>query len=390
MKARRAVLIKLPRGMCDVDYIKRLMALSNLAYRGYEVLVSDIPKTIQNHLYNSFKDYLGSLVFGAKPKRWFARAWVPLKILRFYGDGSMKGDKGAPVVLDFRGSVIRLRQVCKNELGFVVTIQMPKWVIDRVKEGGDIKYAMIGLKDDKPYLALVAERVVEPYVPSGYRLVIDVNAWNNGIAWGLIRDRSIIRWKPERPSLREIDNLYNLSMRLSREYGRLRRLGLHRTVEGRRLWRNIKRVRRKIYAKLRDYAQKLVHRLVRKALRHRALVIIDDMIEKSRRELIEEKIPRGLRKIYLAETRRFVKLLITQLRWYGVPYEFKRLPSTICPVCQHELTQLPDRTMACTNCGFKAPRDKVPIHWALRGYNSTKGWPPPNGEVVRFTTQLYD
>jgi len=44
------------------------------------------------------------------------------------------------------------------------------------------------------------------------------------------------------------------------------------------------------------------------------------MIEESRRELIEEKIPRGLRKVYLAETRRFVKLLITQLQWYGVPY----------------------------------------------------------------------
>jgi len=225
---------------------------------------------------------------------------------------------------------------------------------------------MIGLENDEPYLALVAERVVEPYQPSNYMLVIDVNAWSNGVAWGLIRDGSIIRWKPERPRLSEVEALYDLSIRLSRKYGRLKRLGLHKTVEGRRLWRNIKKVRRKIYAKLRDYAQKLVHRLVRKALRHRALVIIDDMIEESRRELIEEGLPTGLRKIYLAETRRFVKLLITQLRWYGVPYEFKRLLSTICPICRHELTQLPGRTMVCTNCGFKAPRDKVPMYWAMK------------------------
>jgi putative transposase len=364
MTARRAVLIKLPRDKCDVDYVKQLMALANLAYRGYEVWVPNMPRTIQHQLYD-FRDFKDSLVFGATPKRWFARAWVPLKTLRIYGDGSRKGDKSAPVVLDFRSNVIKLRQVCRSESGFVVEVPMPNWVIERVNESGDIKFAMIGLENDEPYLALVAERVVEPYQPSNCMLAIDVNAWNNGIAWGLIRDGSIIRWKPERPRLSEVEALYDLSMRLSREYGRLKRLGLHKTVEGRRLWRNIKKVRRKIYAKLRDYAQKLVHRLVRKALRHRALVIIDDMIEESRRELIEERIPRGLRKVYLAETRRFVKLLITQLQWYGVPYRFERLYSKVCPVCQHELTQLPGRTMACTNCGYKAPRDLVPIHWAL-------------------------
>ena len=364
MIARRAVLIRLPKDKCDIKYMRRLMALSNLAHRGFEIWVTDIPKNIQHQLY-SFKNYTESLVFGSVPKRWFARAWVPLKTVRIYGDGSMKGDKGAPVVLDFRSNVIKLRQVCRSESGFVVEVPMPNWVIERVNEGGDIKFAMIGLRDDEPYLALVAERVVEPYQPSNYMLVIDVNAWSNGVAWGLIRDGGIIRWKPERPNLREIESLYDLSMRLSREYGRLRRLGLHRTVEGRRLWRNIKRVRRKIYAKLRDYAQKLVHRLIRKALRHKALVIIDDMIEESRRELIEERIPRGLRKIYLAETRRFVKLLTTQLQWYGVPYRFERLPSITCPICGHELIQERNRVMACPNCGYKAPRDLVPIHWAL-------------------------
>jgi len=371
MKTHKAILIKLPRDKCDVDYIKRLMALTNLAYREYEVWVPNIPRTIQHQLYG-FKNFMESLVFGTTPKKWFAETWVPLKVLRIYADGSRKGDEGAPVVLDFRGSVIRLRQVCRSEPGFVVEVPMPIWVIERVKEGGDVRYAMIGLKDDKPYLALVAERVVEPYQPSDYMLVIDVNSWNNGIAWGLIRDGRLVKWKPERPKLSEIESLYNHSVRLSREYGRLKRLGLHKTVEGKRLWQEIKGVRRKLYAKLRDYAQKLVHRLVRKALRHKALVIIDDMTEESRKELLEEKIPSGLRKLNLAYTRRLVKLLIIQLEWYGVPYEFKRLPSTVCPVCEHELTQLPGRTMVCESCGFKAPRDLVPIHWALRSKKCLK------------------
>ncbi|MCG2862835.1 MAG: hypothetical protein L7G98_04900 [Vulcanisaeta sp.] len=61
------------------------------------------------------------------------------------------------MILDFRGSVIRLRQVCRSEPGFVVEVPMPKWVVDRIKEGGDVGFAMIGLKDGEPYLALVAE-----------------------------------------------------------------------------------------------------------------------------------------------------------------------------------------------------------------------------------------
>jgi putative transposase len=271
------------------------------------------------------------------------------------------------VVLDFRGSVIRLRQVCKNESGYSIELPMPKWVIDRIKEGGDVRFAMIGLRDNEPYLALVAERVVEPYVPSGYRLVVDVNAWSNGVAYGIINPSNrIAEYSPLRPNLRLIDTWYHRAEKLSKELGKLKRLGLGSTPGAKRLWREIKALRRKVYAYLRDFAQKRAHELVMKALRLRAGVLIDDMIEESRRELLEEKIPRGLRKVYLAETRRFVKLLITQLQWYGVPYRFERLPSTICPVCQHELTQLPGRIMVCTNCGFKAPRDKVPMHWAVR------------------------
>jgi len=365
MKAMRAILTKLPRDECDADYIRRLMALTNLAYRGFEVFASDLLKYVQYQLYG-FKNYMESLVFGTTPKRWFARAWVPLKTLRIYQDGSMKGDRNAPVVLDFKSNVIKLRQVCRNEPRYSIEVPMLRWVIERVKEGGDVRFAMIGLRNNKPYLVLVAERVVEPYQPSNYMLVIDVNAWNHGIAWGLIKDGKLVKWKPERPRLSEIETLYNLSVRLSKKYGKLKRLGLGKTAEGEKLWLEIKKVRRKIYAKLRDYTQKLVRRLVRKALRHRALVIIDDMIEESRRELLEEKIPSGLRKLYLMYTKRFVKLLITQLQWYGVPYKLKRLPSTVCPICEHELIQEEGRTMVCTNCGFKAPRDKVPIYWAIR------------------------
>ncbi len=83
MKAHRTLLIKLPKDKCDVNYIKRLMALTNLAYHDFETWEPDIPKTIQHQLYE-FKNYKNSLVFGTEPKRWFAETWVPLKVLRIY------------------------------------------------------------------------------------------------------------------------------------------------------------------------------------------------------------------------------------------------------------------------------------------------------------------
>jgi putative transposase len=366
MKAYRARLTRLPKGKCDVDYIRRLMALTNLAYRDYEVWVPDILKNIQYQLYGSFKNYMGSLVFGTEPKRWFARSWVPLKVLRIYDDGSMKGDRTAPVVLEFRSNVIRLRQVCKNKPGYSIELPMSKWVNDRIRESADVKFAMIGLKDNEPYLALVAEREIEPYQPSSYILVIDVNAWNNGIAWGLIKDGKLITWRTERPGTFLINTLYHQAVDRERKAGKLKRLGYTGSAKVDENKEQARARRSRIYKVTKDKAYFLASKLVRKALKYRALLVIDDMTEESRRELLEEGLPRDVIKLLMSNLRRFIHQLETLARWYGVPYEFKRLPSKVCPVCNHELTQLPGRTMACENCGFKAPRDMVPMYWAIK------------------------
>jgi len=365
MKAHRAILIKLPRDKCDANYIKRLMALSNLAYRDYEVWTPDLPRTIQHQLYG-FKNFMESLVFGTTPKKWFAETWVPLKTLRIYADGSMKGDKGAPVALDFRSDVIRLRQVCRSEPGSVVEVPMPRWVIDRVGEGGDVRFAMIGLKDDKPYLALIAEREVESYIPSEYILAVDVNSWGHGIAWGLIRSGRIVSFKQEGLNPRRIVSLYNQAVRRERKVGRLKRLGLDDETNAKRARRMARRLRSRAYRLIRAEAVFLARKLTKKALRYKAMVVIDDVNWESLKELLTRRYGGRVGKLLLSGLKRFVKLLVTQLEWYGAPYEFRRLYSRKCPRCEHELTQEEGRTMVCKNCGFKAPRDKVPIHWAMK------------------------
>jgi len=232
-----------------------------------------------------------------------------------------------------------------------------------------VRFAMIGLKDDKPYLALVAERTVEPYQPSGYRLVVDVNSWKYGIAWGLIRNGKLITWRTEKPDTFLINTLYHQAVDRERRAGKLRRLGYGGTTVVNRVRKQAFTRRSRIYRITRDKAYFLASKLVRKALRYGALLVIDDMIEESRRELLEEGLPRDVIKLLMSNLKRFVHQLETLAQWYGVPYEFKRLPSKVCPVCQHELTQEEGRIMICENCGFKAPRDLVPIHWALREHN---------------------
>jgi putative transposase len=346
------------------------MALTNLAYRDYEVWVPSLPKTIQHQLYGSFKDYMGSLVFGTEPKRWFAGTWIPLKILRVYQDGSMKGDKGAPVVLDLKNNVIEMRWVCKNKVSIPMPDQVVNWINERVREGGDVRFARIGLKDNEPYLALIAEREVEPYQPSEYKLVVDVNSWRYGIAWGLIHNGQLVSFKQEKPNLNELLTLYYQAVKRGKKHGALMRIGLHRMTQGKRLRRQAEARMGKIYRVTRDKAYFLASKLVRKALRYRALLVIDDVTEESRRELLEEKLPPDVIKLLMSNLKRFVHQLETLAQWYGVPYRFKRLPSTICPICRHELIQLPDRTMVCENCGFKAPRDKVPMYWAIKEVHS--------------------
>jgi putative transposase len=366
MKAHRTLLIKLPRDKCDVDFIKRLIALTNLAYRDFEVLVPDMFKSIQYQLYGSFSNYKNSLMFGTAPKRWFAKTWVPLKTLRIYSDDSMKGSIGAPVALDFRNGVIRLRQVCKNEPRYSIELPMPSWVIDRVKEGGDVKFAMIGLKDGEPYLALTAEREVEPYQPSEYKLVVDVNSWRYGIAWGLAKNGKLITWKTEKPDTFLINTLYYQAMDRERKVGKLKSLGYGNSAKVDKIKKQAQARRSRIYRITRDKAYFLASKLVRKALKYRASLDIDNMIEESRKELLEEKLPPDVVKLLMSNLKRFVHQLETLAQWYGVPYEFRRLYSRKCPRCGHELTQEKGRVMVCEICGFKAPRDLVPMYWAVR------------------------
>jgi len=353
MKVYRAVTIRLDYIDCDVE---RLKALANLAYRGYLVKPPDLPASAYYEL-ESWR-YKNGLEFGTAPKRWLAGVWFPMRIQRRI-NGAIKGTSASSVVVDFDRGTIKLRSICHSEL------QIPKWLYERLSEGADVKMALLGLKEGRPHLSVVAEKPYKPIETSSYTLVVDVNSWRHGAVVGLITPRGKMAMvKRLRPNLRKVDTLYWQIVRIERKIGATKRLGL--VAEVKRLRREAKKLRRKLYRYLRDFVNKSVHEIVVIALRYKAKIVIDDVIEESRRELLEERLPSRLAKLYLVYIRRFVDLLVNQARWYGLPVAFKRLPSTVCPICGARLEQREGRQMVCPNCGFRANRDEVPIHWAVK------------------------
>ena len=363
-KSHRTLLIKRPlriftteeRGAL-VRVLNRADALGNLWARGFEIWSIDIDSRFA-YEFDYFKNELRLI----NAKKWLAKVHAIFNVgVRLTNERDM----GQGVFIDLTENILRLRWVIKRRAIIIsLTPSEVGYIRGRLNESGKPKLARAWVDDGHLYIAITFEREVEPIKPSNYRLVIDVNSWRHGIAWALV-DGKISSMGRERPNLGYIETLYNHVTMLEHKYGTLRRLGFHKTPYGRKLWREIKATRRRLYAYLRDYTQKLVHKLAQKALKYGAMVIIDDVLEESRRELMEEKLPNGLAKAYMLYLRRFIYLLTNQLAWYGVPYEFKRLPSTKCPVCGNELTQLPGRVMQCPKCGLKANRDEIPIKWAL-------------------------
>lgn len=93
----------------------------------------------------------------------------------------------------------------------------------------------------------------------------------------------------------------------------------------------MKRIGSRIHGMVRGFVAKLAHRLIQKAMRHQALIIIDGPREESIRGLLEEELDDGLAKLHLSGVRRLIRLLENQAAWYGVPLRHVRLYSTICP-----------------------------------------------------------
>jgi len=374
VKVHRTLILsfKLPKERLErlVKIDARLRALVNLAVRGYKVDPLDLSQTALTLLYK--RRFLESFQFGKSPKRWFCRIPLPCTVLRV-ANGSKRGDTAAPILLDMDRGVVKVRYIYGETLEFKLEKSHIKWIKERIAEGGDVKFGLVYVKRGKLNVALVFERRVKPEKSPSTILVVDVNSWKYGVTYAVITSRTkTVKPVRRRPDVGYIERLYGEIVELSRRYGVLRRLGLSKSPEGRVVWRELKLKRCKLHRYLKDFSNKLANELVGAARLANARIVIDYFPDSIRRELLEERLPRGLAKIYMLYIPRLVKLIENQAKWYGIPIEFKHIPSTICPVCGSKLKQGGDRVMKCSNCEFEADRDTVPLYWALKQTSTPK------------------
>jgi len=320
MKAlvRRTLVVRYPLSKLSEEerevvlkLMPRLDALGNLYARGYRIEPPDVP----HRFAHEFQYFQKELAFSTPPKRWLTHVH-PLLDCQIRLDNEKDSSKG--VFIDLRKSVVKIRGfIHRRAIEIPLTKSVAKYIIERMEEGAKAKVARVWANDGHLYVAVVFEREVEVRQNVGAMLAVDVNSWRNGVSWSLIKDGKVMSKGVERPDLRYVESLYEDLVRLEQKLGRLERLGLKGSTEYAKLWEQAKAKRSKLYRYLRNFADKLAHRLAKKAVRHGAKVVIDDVIEESRRELLEEGLSNGPAKLYLAYTRRFVKLLANQARWYA-------------------------------------------------------------------------
>ncbi|WP_333638717.1 transposase [Pyrobaculum aerophilum] len=271
-------------------------------------------------------------------------------------------DQSRGVLVDLSRGDIRIRKWGGGTIEIRLRKSEIKWITQRLREGAWLKlaYAWIGHTRQTNLvafnLALVFARETEQYHPIRI-MAIDLNALHNGVSWGVVDGERVIRRDTERPDLVRVG-------KLQKEISRLDSLCAER---GGDYCEKAREAKSRLWRLLRRFEDEAAKRLVELAIKQKAAIVVDAPEDESVRELMEGNYTPN-RKIYLniGRLRRRIRELA---EWYGVPYREERLYSTVCPRCESRMEELPNRKVKCQRCGFKAPRDKIPLLWAVRRFS---------------------
>ena len=234
-----------------------------------------------------------------------------------------------------------------------------RWILERVREGGRLKfaYAWVGrtgrLNIVTFNVALIFAREVTPIVPRRV-MAIDLNALHNGISIATIEGERVLQKGVLRPDLRAIE-------KLQREIPRLDELCAEK---GEPYCKQASAAKSRLHRLLRQFGDEAARKIVRLALRYKAVVVVDAPEDKSMRKIKEGRY--NSRRKALLNIGRLRRRIEQLAEWYGVPYREERLYSTVCPKCNSKMEELPGRRVRCPKCGFEAHRDEVPLLWAAK------------------------
>jgi putative transposase len=282
-------------------------------------------------------------------------------------------DASHGVFVDLPRREVRIRKWGGGTIVMRLRDSETRWIEERVREGGRLvlTFAWVGRVRGRNVVsfnvALVFARGAQPITPRRI-LAVDLNALHNGIVWAVVDGVRVLRKGVLRPDVGEIG-------RLQREVSRLDSLCSERGE----YCKQAMTLKSRLWRLLRKFEDEVADWLVHEARRNKAAVVIDVPEDESMRQLKESGYAPE-RKIFL-NLGRLRRRLRGLAEWYGIPYKEERLYSTACPHCGGKMEELPNRRVKCQQCGFKAPRDEVPILWAVKRF-SELAQPPSFSTLV--------
>jgi len=269
-------------------------------------------------------------------------------------------DVSKGVFVDMPRGEVRIRK-WSGQRGNTVVLPLSesatKWIKERVEEGGRLVFAMAWVGRSRRsravalYVALVFRRYAEQITPRRL-LVIDLNALHNGVVWAVVEEGRVLRKGVLRPDVIKV-------LQLQQQIARLDALCAQRGA----ICRQANEAKSRLWRLLRRWEDEAAKKIVQLAMQYKAAIIADVPLDESMRELKEGNY--AAEKKAMLNFGRLRRRIRELAEWHGVSYREERLYSTICPLCGGKMEEAPNRRVVC-KCGFKAHRDEVPIHWAMK------------------------
>ncbi|MEM0183803.1 MAG: zinc ribbon domain-containing protein [Thermoproteus sp.] len=241
-------------------------------------------------------------------------------------------DEGKAVLVDLANGMVELRKFVPNRTIMVKLKKSEvKYIKQRLEEGAALVRIETWFESNTLRLAFVFKREVAPIQP---KRLVAVSASPNGVVVALIDGKIAGVRKFGIPS-----KVYRLLKLAAKETKKKRDMRMRRVV-------NI----------VTDFVNRTTHDVIETARRHEAEIWIDAMVK-------DRGIPIG--DVPLMWGKLLVRKIARQARWYGIPMREMVLSDSKCPKCGAELRESEGKAV-CDVCGFTAPRNHVPLHWALK------------------------
>ena len=206
-------------------------------------------------------------------------------------------------------------------------------ILELLKEGAEafLAYAWAGGSREMAFnVAIVFAKDVKQIETKRILVAVPVE---DGVAWGVVDSRGLIKRGVLRPDLARISRLRERASKLEELCAR-----------GTKQCREALSAKKRIQRILREFVNEKAAKIAKLAVQYKATLVLN--------------VPESYWGVVDVEL--FRKSLRRRAEWHGLPYREVRVQPDICPRCGSKM-ELHGKRLRCPNCGFEAPREEAAV-----------------------------